>query len=146
MGGGGGAQVIRIKWSTQCFVFPPVPIASLSLPFPGASPPPSPPLPSPGTLAEKALLAVLPDEEEMIYSVRVTSECMASDGSSSMATVCGGEGCSARAAERMCCGPQQLVVIRLHAYSHICFVRCPHSLTRSLTQSLVSSLAVSCIH
>eukprot|EP00850_Spirogloea_muscicola_P023230 SM000340S12920 [mRNA] locus=s340:51712:57187:+ [translate_table: standard] len=43
-----------------------------------------------GALAEKALLAVLPPEASFPYSVRVTSECLASDGSSSMATVCGG--------------------------------------------------------
>ena len=43
-----------------------------------------------GTLAEKALLAVLPSEDEFPYTVRVTSEVMASDGSTSMATVCGG--------------------------------------------------------
>ncbi|PIA61826.1 hypothetical protein AQUCO_00200076v1, partial [Aquilegia coerulea] len=43
-----------------------------------------------GTLAEKALLAVLPPEEEFPYTVRVNSEVMASDGSTSMATVCGG--------------------------------------------------------
>lgn len=43
-----------------------------------------------GTLAEKALLAVLPPENEFPYTVRVTSEVMASDGSTSMATVCGG--------------------------------------------------------
>ncbi|KAF5178762.1 Polyribonucleotide nucleotidyltransferase [Thalictrum thalictroides] len=43
-----------------------------------------------GTLAEKALLAVLPPEEEFPYAVRVNSEVMASDGSTSMATVCGG--------------------------------------------------------
>eukprot|EP00850_Spirogloea_muscicola_P016326 SM000131S26756 [mRNA] locus=s131:368504:374026:- [translate_table: standard] len=43
-----------------------------------------------GALAEKALLAVLPAEASFPYSVRVTSECLASDGSSSMATVCGG--------------------------------------------------------
>eukprot|EP01018_Ginkgo_biloba_P018069 Gb_20425 [translate_table: standard] len=43
-----------------------------------------------GTLAEKALLALLPPEDEFPYSVRVNSEVMASDGSSSMATVCGG--------------------------------------------------------
>ena len=44
-----------------------------------------------GTLAEKALLALLPPEDEFPYSVRTTSEVMASDGSSSMATVCGGK-------------------------------------------------------
>ncbi|MCO5551037.1 hypothetical protein L7F22_004533 [Adiantum nelumboides] len=43
-----------------------------------------------GNLAEKALVALLPKEDEFPYSVRVTSEVMASDGSSSMATVCGG--------------------------------------------------------
>ncbi|KAJ3692530.1 hypothetical protein LUZ60_012880 [Juncus effusus] len=43
-----------------------------------------------GTLAEKALLAVLPPEGEFPYTVRINSEVMASDGSTSMATVCGG--------------------------------------------------------
>ncbi|KAL6007069.1 hypothetical protein ACLOJK_032565 [Asimina triloba] len=43
-----------------------------------------------GTLAEKALLAVLPPEDNFPYTVRVNSEVMASDGSTSMATVCGG--------------------------------------------------------
>ncbi|KAJ0962507.1 hypothetical protein J5N97_027629 [Dioscorea zingiberensis] len=43
-----------------------------------------------GTLAEKALLAVLPPEDEFPYTVRVNSEVMSSDGSTSMATVCGG--------------------------------------------------------
>ncbi|KAL9247922.1 hypothetical protein vseg_021299 [Gypsophila vaccaria] len=43
-----------------------------------------------GTLAEKALLAVLPPEDEFPYAVRVNSEVMASDGSTSMASVCGG--------------------------------------------------------
>ena len=43
-----------------------------------------------GTLAEKALLAVLPPEEDFRYTVRINSEVMASDGSTSMATVCGG--------------------------------------------------------
>ncbi|KAG1366250.1 Polyribonucleotide nucleotidyltransferase 2, mitochondrial [Cocos nucifera] len=42
------------------------------------------------TLAEKALLAVLPPEDDFPYTVRVNSEVMASDGSTSMATVCGG--------------------------------------------------------
>ncbi|CAM8999229.1 unnamed protein product [Rhodiola kirilowii] len=42
-----------------------------------------------GTLAEKALLAVLPSEKDFPYTVRITSEVMASDGSTSMATVCG---------------------------------------------------------
>ncbi|KAK6913091.1 Exoribonuclease, phosphorolytic domain 1 [Dillenia turbinata] len=39
---------------------------------------------------EKALLAVLPPEDDFPYTVRVNSEVMASDGSTSMATVCGG--------------------------------------------------------
>ncbi|XP_027357866.1 polyribonucleotide nucleotidyltransferase 2, mitochondrial isoform X4 [Abrus precatorius] len=39
-----------------------------------------------GTLAEKALLAVLPPEDDFPYTVRVNSEVMASDGSTSMAT------------------------------------------------------------
>ncbi|GAV67944.1 KH_1 domain-containing protein/S1 domain-containing protein/RNase_PH domain-containing protein/RNase_PH_C domain-containing protein/PNPase domain-containing protein [Cephalotus follicularis] len=43
-----------------------------------------------GTLAEKALLAVLPPEVDFLYTVRINSEVMASDGSTSMATVCGG--------------------------------------------------------
>ena len=43
-----------------------------------------------GTLAEKALLAVLPPESDFPYTVRVNSEVMASDGSTSMASVCGG--------------------------------------------------------
>ncbi|KAG0483265.1 hypothetical protein HPP92_011349 [Vanilla planifolia] len=43
-----------------------------------------------GTLAEKALLAVLPPEDDFKYTVRINSEVMSSDGSTSMATVCGG--------------------------------------------------------
>ncbi|WMV33766.1 hypothetical protein MTR67_027151 [Solanum verrucosum] len=43
-----------------------------------------------GTLAEKALLAVLAPEDDFPYAVRINSEVMASDGSTSMATVCGG--------------------------------------------------------
>ncbi|KAK1423270.1 hypothetical protein QVD17_18567 [Tagetes erecta] len=43
-----------------------------------------------GTLAEKALFAVLPPELDFPYTVRVNSEVMGSDGSTSMATVCGG--------------------------------------------------------
>ncbi|KAH0667923.1 hypothetical protein KY285_029129 [Solanum tuberosum] len=42
------------------------------------------------TLAENALLAVLPPEDDFPYAVRINSEVMASDGSTSMATVCGG--------------------------------------------------------
>ncbi|XP_076885142.1 polyribonucleotide nucleotidyltransferase 2, mitochondrial-like isoform X1 [Bidens hawaiensis] len=43
-----------------------------------------------GTLAEKALIAVLPSEINFPYAVRINSEVMGSDGSTSMATVCGG--------------------------------------------------------
>lgn len=43
-----------------------------------------------GTLAEKSLLAVLPPEGDFPYTVRINSEVMASDGSTSMASVCGG--------------------------------------------------------
>jgi polyribonucleotide nucleotidyltransferase len=43
-----------------------------------------------GALAERALLHVLPGEEEFPYTIRVVSEVLESNGSSSMATVCGG--------------------------------------------------------
>ncbi|CAA7031392.1 unnamed protein product [Microthlaspi erraticum] len=43
-----------------------------------------------GTLAEKALLAVLPPEESFPFTIRINSEVMSSDGSTSMASVCGG--------------------------------------------------------
>lgn len=43
-----------------------------------------------GALAERALSAVLPPEEEFPYTIRVVSEILESNGSSSMATVCGG--------------------------------------------------------
>ena len=42
-----------------------------------------------GRLAKRALLAVLPAQEEFAYSIRVVSEVTESNGSSSMATVCG---------------------------------------------------------
>jgi len=42
-----------------------------------------------GALAEKALLPVLPTEEEFPYAIRVVSEVMSSNGSTSMASVCG---------------------------------------------------------
>jgi len=41
-----------------------------------------------GALAEKALLAVMPTKEKFPYTVRVVSEILESNGSSSMATVC----------------------------------------------------------
>jgi polyribonucleotide nucleotidyltransferase len=43
-----------------------------------------------GNLAERALQAVLPPEEEFPYALRVVSEVLESNGSSSMATVCAG--------------------------------------------------------
>ena len=43
-----------------------------------------------GTLALRGLSAVLPTEEDFPYSIRVVSDIMESNGSSSMATVCGG--------------------------------------------------------
>jgi polyribonucleotide nucleotidyltransferase len=42
-----------------------------------------------GSLAEHALLPLLPDEEAFPYTVRVVSEVLESNGSSSMASVCG---------------------------------------------------------
>jgi polyribonucleotide nucleotidyltransferase len=42
-----------------------------------------------GHLAERAIQAVLPAEESFPYTVRVVSEVLESNGSSSMATVCG---------------------------------------------------------
>jgi polyribonucleotide nucleotidyltransferase len=42
-----------------------------------------------GALAERALLAVLPAEEEFPYTIRVVSEVLESNGSSSMGSVCG---------------------------------------------------------
>src|SRR5690554_6220419 len=41
-----------------------------------------------GALGEKALLAVLPSEEEFPYTIRVVSEVLESNGSSSQATIC----------------------------------------------------------
>ncbi|MBI2312092.1 MAG: polyribonucleotide nucleotidyltransferase [Betaproteobacteria bacterium] len=43
-----------------------------------------------GRLAKRALIAVLPSAEEFGYSLRVVSEITESNGSSSMASVCGG--------------------------------------------------------
>ncbi|MBI3744529.1 MAG: polyribonucleotide nucleotidyltransferase, partial [Chloroflexi bacterium] len=41
-----------------------------------------------GALAERALLAVIPTEEEFPYTLRVVSEVLSSNGSTSMASVC----------------------------------------------------------
>ena len=43
-----------------------------------------------GALAERSILPVMPTNEEFPYTVRVVSDIMESNGSSSMATVCGG--------------------------------------------------------
>jgi polyribonucleotide nucleotidyltransferase len=43
-----------------------------------------------GALAERALLPVVPSEEEFPYTIRVVSDILESNGSSSMASVCGG--------------------------------------------------------
>ncbi len=43
-----------------------------------------------GTLAERALQPLLPNYEEFPYTLRIVSEVLESNGSSSMATVCGG--------------------------------------------------------
>ncbi|MBI4729936.1 MAG: polyribonucleotide nucleotidyltransferase [Acidobacteria bacterium] len=42
-----------------------------------------------GALAERALLPVVPPEEEFPYAIRVVSEVLSSNGSTSMASVCG---------------------------------------------------------
>jgi polyribonucleotide nucleotidyltransferase len=43
-----------------------------------------------GALAERSLMAILPSPEDFPYTVRLTSEITESNGSSSMASVCGG--------------------------------------------------------
>lgn len=43
-----------------------------------------------GNLAERALIPILPDREAFPYTIRIVSEILESNGSSSMATVCGG--------------------------------------------------------
>ncbi|MBQ6721016.1 MAG: polyribonucleotide nucleotidyltransferase, partial [Clostridia bacterium] len=42
-----------------------------------------------GALAERALLPVIPNEDEFPYALRLVSEILSSNGSSSMASVCG---------------------------------------------------------
>src|SRR5207248_8572723 len=42
-----------------------------------------------GALAERALLPVLPTKEQFPYTIRVVSETLESNGSSSMASTCG---------------------------------------------------------
>ena len=43
-----------------------------------------------GALAERSVLPILPPEDEFPYAIRIVSEIMASNGSTSMASVCGG--------------------------------------------------------
>jgi polyribonucleotide nucleotidyltransferase len=43
-----------------------------------------------GALAERALLPVIPGEEKFAYTIRLVSDILESNGSSSMASVCGG--------------------------------------------------------
>ncbi|MBM3797364.1 MAG: polyribonucleotide nucleotidyltransferase [Acidobacteria bacterium] len=43
-----------------------------------------------GALAERAIAAVLPDDKKFPYTIRVVSDILESNGSSSMASVCGG--------------------------------------------------------
>ena len=43
-----------------------------------------------GALGERALLQVMPSEEEFPYTVRVVSEILESNGSSSQASICAG--------------------------------------------------------
>ena len=43
-----------------------------------------------GALAERALLSVIPSQDDFIYTIRIVSDILESNGSSSMATVCGG--------------------------------------------------------
>jgi polyribonucleotide nucleotidyltransferase len=46
-----------------------------------------------GALARRALLPLLPSQEEFPYTIRIVSEILSSNGSSSMATVCAGSLC-----------------------------------------------------
>jgi polyribonucleotide nucleotidyltransferase len=43
-----------------------------------------------GALAEKSILPAIPDDEKFPYTIRIVSDILESNGSSSMATVCGG--------------------------------------------------------
>src|SRR5690606_4087022 len=64
--------------------------------FPGFSVGETRPMRSPGrrevghgALAERALLPVIPPEEEFPYTIRLVSEVLSSNGSTSQASVCG---------------------------------------------------------
>lgn len=43
-----------------------------------------------GALAEKSLRAVLPNKDDFPYTIRIVADCLASNGSTSMASVCAG--------------------------------------------------------
>ncbi len=43
-----------------------------------------------GALAERAILPIIPSEENFPYTIRIVSDILESNGSSSMASVCGG--------------------------------------------------------
>ncbi len=43
-----------------------------------------------GALAERSLLPLVPTEEQWPYTIRIVSDILESNGSSSMATICGG--------------------------------------------------------
>src|SRR4030067_15916 len=44
---------------------------------------------APGAWGERAILSILPSDEKFPYTIRIVSEVLESNGSSSMATVCG---------------------------------------------------------
>ncbi len=46
-----------------------------------------------GALAERALLPLMPEEDEFPYTIRLVSDILESNGSSSMASICGGSLC-----------------------------------------------------
>jgi polyribonucleotide nucleotidyltransferase len=46
-----------------------------------------------GALAERALLPIMPDDEAFPYTIRLVSDILESNGSSSMASICGGSLC-----------------------------------------------------
>jgi polyribonucleotide nucleotidyltransferase len=46
-----------------------------------------------GALAERALVRMIPEQEKFPYTIRIVSETLESNGSSSMAAVCGGSLC-----------------------------------------------------
>jgi polyribonucleotide nucleotidyltransferase len=46
-----------------------------------------------GALAERALLPLMPDDETFPYTIRLVSDILESNGSSSMASICGGSLC-----------------------------------------------------